>query len=313
MSIRELVALGTGSQVPTRERAHHATLLRWGATGLLLDPGEGTQRQCLLAGVAASAITAVFITHAHGDHCLGLPGVLQRRSLDAIRDPLEVHHPAEASPYLRRLRHASAYDDVTDVRLRPAVAGPIDAIGVGDLEVEAVALAHSIPTLGWRFTEPDGWTLLPERLDALGVHGADRERLSRDGRITVAGRTITREQAAVPRPGQRVAHVMDTGWCDGALEVADGVDLLVVEATFLEAERDVAEAAGHLTAAHAARLAVAAGARRAVLTHISPRYPGTEAHEAEARRAAPELDLVVVSDLDRVAVPPRVTAGARAR
>lgn len=305
MSDRELVILGTSSQVPTRERAHHGALLRWDGHGLLLDPGEGTQRQLTYAGIPASRITAVFITHAHGDHCLGLPGVIQRRNLDGIGRPLWVHHPAAATPYLTRLRHASAFQDTTDVRLRPTTAGTVPAEGVGELRVTARPLLHSIPTLGWRFDEPAGWQLQPERLAAHGVHGPDRARLRREGRIQIGGRTVELAEVGVERPGRSVAHVMDTGWCDGALELAAEVDLLVIEATFLASERAVAEAAGHLTAGQAAALAWEAGARRAVLTHLSPRYPGTAAHEAEARAAAPGLDLVVARDLDRIGLPAR--------
>ncbi|MEP6923654.1 MAG: MBL fold metallo-hydrolase, partial [Pyrinomonadaceae bacterium] len=84
MSIRKFVALGTASQVPTRERNHNGYFLRWDEHGFLFDPGEGTQRQMTLAGVSASEITKIFITHFHGDHCLGLPGVMQRLSLDRV-------------------------------------------------------------------------------------------------------------------------------------------------------------------------------------------------------------------------------------
>lgn len=305
MADREVIVLGTASQVPTRTRAHHAALLRFDGRGLLFDPGEGTQRQLLLAGIAASAIHAVFVSHAHGDHCLGLPGVLQRLSLDGITRPVEVHYPHQAQPYLERLRHASVYDDVTDVRLCPGRPGQIPTEGLGTLTVRAAALEHRIPTLGWRIEEPDGWRMLPERLEALGVHGPDRERLRREGAVRIGTRVVRREDVAVPRRGQRVAVVMDTGWCDAALELAADVDLLLVEATFLATEQALAETVGHLTAGQAAELGREAGARRVVLTHFSPRYPDLRGHLTEARAAAPGLDVVVARDLDRIPLPPR--------
>jgi ribonuclease Z len=117
--LRELVVLGTASQVPTRDRNHNGYLLRWDREGVLFDPGEGTQRQLTHAGVAVSTIRRVCITHAHGDHCLGLPGVLQRLSLDGIERPVDVHFPAEAATTIERLRSATPYEDVTPVRLRP--------------------------------------------------------------------------------------------------------------------------------------------------------------------------------------------------
>lgn len=303
MSERQLVVLGTASQVPTRDRAHHGALLLWDGWGILLDPGEGTQRQLTFAGVGASTIRRICITHAHGDHCLGLPGVLQRLSLDRATHRVDVHFPRAARPYVERLRHAAAYDDVTDVRLHAEDPGVVaDADG---LRVTAAALTHRIPTLGWRFDEPDGRTLLPDRLDAAGIRGPDRSRLQADGAITVGGRTIHLDEVSVPRPGQSVAVVMDTRWCDGAVTLAAGVDLLVIEATFLESEREVAAISGHLTAAQAARLGREAGARKVVLTHLSQRYPDPSGHLEEARREAPDLDLTVARDLDRFPLPAR--------
>lgn len=94
MSVRELVVLGTASQVPTRYRNHNGYLLRWDGAGLLFDPGEGTQRQMLLAGVSATDVTRICVTHFHGDHCLDLPGVIQRLSLDGVPHPVDAHYPA---------------------------------------------------------------------------------------------------------------------------------------------------------------------------------------------------------------------------
>jgi ribonuclease Z len=107
VSNRELVILGTASQAPTRSRNHNGYFLRWDDEGLLFDPGEGTQRQMLFAGVTASQITRICITHLHGDHCLGLPGVLARMSLDRVPHPVEVCYPAGSREVFGRLRHAN--------------------------------------------------------------------------------------------------------------------------------------------------------------------------------------------------------------
>ncbi len=129
MSHRELVVLGTASQAPTRSRNHNGYFLRWDGEGLLFDPGEGTQRQMLFAGVTASQITRVFITHFHGDHCLGLPGVLQRMALDQVPHVVEVCYPAESREVFGRLRQASLFRDRLQLRERPVdgagtIAGP---------------------------------------------------------------------------------------------------------------------------------------------------------------------------------------------
>ncbi|TVR23874.1 MAG: MBL fold metallo-hydrolase [Nitriliruptor sp.] len=298
MSGRELVVLGTASQVPTRERAHHGALLRFDGHGVLLDPGEGTQRQLSLAQIPASAIDRVCITHAHGDHCLGLPGVLQRMALDGVTKRVTVHHPHHATPYIDALCHASA--SATSANVRSAPTGPGVVSTDPPLEIHARELSHSIPTLGWRFVQPAGVRLLPEQLDALQIPHEARSELVDRGSIRHAGRTIRLEEVSVTRRPVSIAHIMDTRRCDGANELAADADLLLIEATFLESERDVAEESGHLTAAQAARIAADAGVHRAVLTHLSRRYPGTEGHLAEARRAAPTLDLHVASDLDLI-------------
>src|SRR3954452_1154237 len=119
MSARELVVLGTASQVPTRHRNQNGYLLRWDGDGFLFDPGEGTQRQLLLAGVASSGITRLCLTHFHGDHCLGVPGVVQRLSLDRAAHPVHAHFPDSGRPYFERLRHASVFHDVVDLREEP--------------------------------------------------------------------------------------------------------------------------------------------------------------------------------------------------
>lgn len=298
MSGRELIVLGTASQVPTRTRAHHAALLRFDGHGILLDPGEGTQRQLTMAGVRASGIDRICITHAHGDHCLGLPGILQRLSLDGVTHPVDVYYPSAAEPYVQRLRHASAYKDVADIRLHPTEPGPIS--DAPPLEIRAAALSHAIPTLGWRFEEPSGRSLDADLLTAAGVHGAARRELAAEGRIVVGGRTVHLGEVSHPKPRRSMAFVMDTRRCDGALELAERVDLLVIEATFLDDQRQLAEDAGHLTARQAVTLAADAGAARVVLTHVSQRYPDPAGHLAEAHDAAPELPVHVAADFDRI-------------
>ena len=161
MSNRELVVLGTASQAPTRSRNHNGYFLRWDDEGLLFDPGEGTQRQMLFAGVTASQITRICITHFHGDHCLGLPGVLARMSLDRVPHPVEVCYPAGSREVFGRLRHASLFRDVLDLRER-RVRGAEAVIGTSPFRLEARALSHSAPTVGYRLTEPDGRRMLPD-------------------------------------------------------------------------------------------------------------------------------------------------------
>src|SRR5436190_6652109 len=130
MSARQVVFLGTASQVPTRSRNHNALLLLWDDLGILFDPGEGTQRQMTLAGLSASQITHIAITHFHGDHCLGLAGIIQRLSLDGVAHPVEVIYPASGQVYFERLRRASSFYEVAQLVPRPVKAAEGELVEV---------------------------------------------------------------------------------------------------------------------------------------------------------------------------------------
>jgi ribonuclease Z len=301
MAQRELVVLGTAAQAPTRDRNHNGYLLRWDDEAILFDPGEGTQRQLILAGVTSPSITRICISHFHGDHCLGLPGVLLRLSLDRVEHGVDVYFPASGAPYFERLRHATVSDETVEVRAHP-LTGPAEAVAGPPFRLLALPLDHGPETLGWRLEEPDGRRMLPERLEAFGVRGPDVGTLRREGRLRVGGRGVTLDEVSEPRRGQAVAFVMDTRMCDAAIELARHADLLVCESTFLDDEQVLAESYQHLTARQAALLAREAGVRRLVLTHFSQRHRDEE-YLAEAAAVFP--DVVAAHDLACIAVPPR--------
>ncbi|MET8777715.1 ribonuclease Z [Nocardia sp. NPDC050713] len=304
MSQRELVVLGTASQVPTKHRNHNGYLLRWGAEGVLFDPGEGTQRQMAFAGLAAGDITRIAVTHFHGDHCLGLPGIVQRINLDRVAHPVDVYYPASGEVYFERLCNATAFYRTVELRARP-IAGP-GALPAPDAPfgIEAVPLSHPVEAFGYRLTEPSGHRMLPERLRARGVRGPDVGRLQREGSLVVDGVTVTVDEVSEPRPGQSFAFVMDTRLCAGVHQLASGVDVLVIEATFLDADAHLADEYGHLTAGQAARVAAEAGAHTLVLTHFSQRYRTLDGHRAEAEKYFTG-ELFIAEDLARIPFPPR--------
>ncbi|WP_190813885.1 ribonuclease Z [Saccharopolyspora pogona] len=304
MSNRELVVLGTASQAPTRSRNHNGYLLRWDGTGFLFDPGEGAQRQMIHAGVSAHDIDRICISHFHGDHCLGVPGVVQRLSLDRLRRPVHAHYPASGAGFFRNLRYASAFDEVVDLQERPIEwEGTIATGPFGRLE--AVRLDHRIETFGYRLVEPDSRRMVPERLAELGVRGAAIGKLEQEHTLRLdGGRLVTLEEVSEPRPGQRFGFVMDTRLCDGVFTVANGADLLVIESTFLDEDARLADEYRHLTAAQAARVAAECGVRCLVLTHFSQRYSDPQRFHDEAA-AVFDGPVVVAEDLQRVPVPRR--------
>lgn len=302
MSVRELVVLGTSSQVPTRYRNHNGYLLLWDGWGFLFDPGEGTQRQMIHAGVSVTSVTHILITHFHGDHCLGFASLVQRISLDRVPHEIEVHYPASGQVFIDRMRHASIFHDVARLGLRPISES--GRLWRGEsLELTSRPLDHTVETWGFRIQEADGVRMLEDELSARGVHGADVGRLQRDGQLEVDGQIVRLDEVSEPRPGQSMAFLMDTRPCAEAVELARDVDLLVCESTYLETEASDAAKNGHMTAAQAATIAKEANARQLVLTHFSQRYNDTEPFVREA--SSIHAEVVAARDGQRVPVPPR--------
>ncbi|KIG15667.1 Ribonuclease Z [Enhygromyxa salina] len=315
MSVRELVVLGTASQVPTRYRNHNGYLLRWDGEGFLFDPGEGTQRQLIHAGVSSTDITKICITHFHGDHCLGLAGISQLLSLDGCPHPVNVFFPASGEKFYHRLRRASIYHDRADVHGHPiteaAAATDLHEVWAGEvggkgLALSVLSLSHGVPTLGYRLEERSGWTLLPDKLAAAGLRGAVIKQLQRDGFVELEeGRRVNIQDVGKPRRGQVVAFVMDTRLCDNAFELARGADMLICESTYLEEDAARAKDHGHLTAKQAAQIAKQAGVRTLVLTHFSRRYERTAPFLAEAREVFTDGEVVAARDFDVLGLPKR--------
>jgi ribonuclease Z len=304
VSTRELVVLGTASQAPTRQRNHNGYLLRWDGLGLLFDPGEGVQRQMVHAGVSAHDVDRVCLTHFHGDHCLGVPGLVQRLSLDRVPQQVVAHYPASGAEYFARMRYAAPFHEVADLREEPVEReGTLATGSFGTLE--ARRLDHRIDAFGYRLVEPDGRRMLPAELSRLDISGPDVGVLQREGVLHHRGRRVLLDEVSEPRAGQRFAFVMDTRLCDGAFALAEGADLLVIESTFLDRDADLARDYGHLTAGQAARVAEESGVRRLVLTHFSGRYPDPRPFHDEAAEVFGG-DIVVAEDLMRVKVPARV-------
>ncbi|MCB5164796.1 ribonuclease Z [Streptomyces bambusae] len=300
MSVREFVVLGTASQVPTRHRNHNGYLLRWDGEGILFDPGEGTQRQMLRAGVAAHDIDRICITHFHGDHSLGLAGVIQRINLDRVPHPVTAHFPASGQQFYDRLRHATAYRETVVIDEAPVSADGVLAAGPS-YRLEARRLSHPVESFGYRLTEPDGRRILPELLAGYGISGPDVGRIQREGRLG----EVRLDQVSEVRRGQSFAFVMDTRLCEGVDALAEGCDMLVIESTFLDEDEHLATEHGHLTAGQAARVARDAGVRHLVLTHFSQRYTDPEAFERQARATSFDGELTVAQDLLRVPLPRR--------
>jgi ribonuclease Z len=246
------------------------------------------------------------MTHFHGDHCLGLAGVVQRLSLDRCNHPVHVYFPQSGRVFFERLCSASLYLPQAELiphPVAPQSGGIFELCRTSTYALKAHALDHSVPTIGFRLEEAPRLGFVPEKLDIAGVHGPRVGELERLGRIEAGGRTVRIEEVTVQRPGSVFAFVMDTKPCAGAEALAEDADLLVMEATYTSEQQDLAEFYFHSTAADAAKTALRAGARRLALTHFSQRYPDAVRHLAEAKQVFDNI--IVLNDLDRVDIPRR--------
>jgi ribonuclease Z len=297
----DLVFLGTSGSAPTARRAPSALLIRRGGERLLFDCGEGTQRQLLRSSVGLVDLREIFVTHFHADHYLGLPGMLKTFALRDRDLPLTVYGPPglrDLFDALRRIFGKLTYPvELVEVR-----AG--DALERDGYQLRVFPVSHGVSAVGYALVErsrPGRFDL--EAARTLGVpEGPQWGALQRGDSVTLAdGRTVTPDAVLGPaRPGRTVIYTGDTGPSDIVRVLAEGADVLVHEATFLEEESERARDTMHSTAQQAAELARDAGVRLLALTHVSPRYLGPEVVR-EAREIFPQT--VVPRDFDVVEVP----------
>lgn len=300
MSVRDIVILGCSSQQPTRFRNHGAYLVRWNDEGLLFDPGEGTQRQFIYADLAPTVVSRIFISHFHGDHCLGVGSMLMRLNLDKVTHPIHCYYPAGGKKNFDRLRYGCVYrENITVVEHPVKHAGLVE--DDGKFKIEAVFLEHGIENIGWRITEPDSIKFHAEELRRFGIAGPDVRKIEKNKTIEINGRIVRLEEVSHVRTGDALAYVVDTRYCKQAVEIARGAKTLICESTYLEEDRDKAEEYMHMTARQAAQLAKEAGVQQLIITHFSARYRETEDLGREAREVFPNT--VVAEDLKRFPFP----------
>lgn len=300
MSTRDLTILGCSSQQPTRFRNHGAYLLRWNEEGLLFDPGEGTQRQFIFADIAPPTVTRIFISHFHGDHCLGLGSMLMRLNLDKISHPIHCYYPASGKRYFDRLRYCCIYRENIEV-----IEHPVKQAGLveddGKFRIEAAFLDHGVENVGWRISEPDAVKFHKEELKRLGIDGPEVRRLEKEKSITIGGRNVSLEEVSHLRKGDAFAYIVDTRPCVAASQLANGAKMLLCESTYLDEERALAQEYRHMTAKQAAELARDANVQILILTHFSARYRDPEDLGREARAIFPNT--FVAEDMKKFPFP----------
>jgi ribonuclease Z len=295
--------LGTSAAVPSVDRNVAALAIQREGETLLFDCGEGTQRQMMRYGVSF-AFRDIFFTHYHADHMLGVTGLLRTLGLQDRTAPVTLYGPRGAQRILSQAVGLGIERNRFDVEIVEVAAG--QTLNRGDYDIVAFETDHRADTIGYALVEHVRLGRFdPDRARDLGIpEGPLWGRIHKGETIELPdGRRIEPAQlVGEPRRGRKLVYTGDTRPCGTVVEAAAGADLLVHEATFGEDERARAVETGHSTAAQAAEVARQAGARRLVLTHISPRYT-RDAPEllAEAKAVFPET--IVARDGLTVEVP----------
>ncbi|MBM3198906.1 MAG: ribonuclease Z [Chlamydiae bacterium] len=302
MSVRDLTILGCSSQQPTRYRNHGAYLVRWNGEGFLFDPGEGTQRQFIFANIAPTCVTRIFISHFHGDHCLGLGSMLMRLNLDKVQHPIHCYYPASGAEYFRRLRYGAIYHEMIQV-----IEHPVGEEGVvveeEGFSIEAYFLHHGVDNLGWRIKEADFRKFDSKLLRSCGVVGPAVRELEQAGLLRIGERIVHLDDVSVVKQGDVFAIAIDTLPCDNLLRIARKARLFLCESTYLDQHRDLARQHYHLTAKQAALIAKEAEAEELVLTHFSARYQDVQELVQEAQLVFPKT--IGAEDLKQIPFPRR--------
>lgn len=288
-----IIPLGTASALPANDRHLSALALKRKGRVLLFDCGEGTQYRLLDAGLKRTRVDAVFVTHLHGDHCYGLPGLLETLALQQRTEPVTLVVPAGGREMLEvlsahgRFRSSEALPFPLEISEVEEDLAQATVYETDEVEVRARPLEHSTFTMGFRFEErPRPGRFDPQRARALGVpEGPAFGRLQDGHPVTVEeGTTVHPEQVlGPPRPGISVAYVTDTRPCPAGRALAADADVLYHDATFTDRLHDRALETKHSTAREAAEVARAAEVNRLLLGHVSARYPELTPLEEEAR------------------------------
>jgi ribonuclease Z len=273
----EITFLGTSASAPSIHRGLSAQVIKHDEYRFMIDCGEGTQRQILKSGLGFKRLNRVLITHGHLDHILGLGGLLSTFMRWEAIEEIEIFGGRRALARIKDLLYGvvlRGIDPPVDLHFReisPGVIFEIDAFSV-----TAFPVTHrGADCFGYRFDEKPRRPFIPEKAEALEIPpGPWRRDLVAGKQITLPdGRVIKPDQVLGPeRPGTSIVHVGDAGRVDNLLQYVGDADALVIEATYLESDADMAKRFGHLTAYQAARLAFEAGAKHLILTHISRRY-----------------------------------------
>ncbi len=280
----EVLFLGTGAMVPTRERNHSGYLVLHNEETILIDCGEGTQRQLRFAGISATKITRILITHWHGDHVLGLPGLLQSMMANDYHGTIEIYCPDGTGQFFDRMWHSFALQK-GDMQIKIHEIKERNFLNTADLSFEAMPMKHSVKCYAYSIKQEDKRKI---NVDYLKQFGLTRDPILKDlqqGKdIKWKGHAIKASDATFLRKGKKLALVTDTIVNDNIIDIAKDSDLFICESTYAKDMEEKAAGHMHMTSVQAAEMAKKANAKRLMLTHFSQRYKSVLGFKKDASK-----------------------------
>jgi len=280
--------LGTGCMVPTKERNHLSVAFEKDGSIFLFDCGEGTQNQIKKMKLPIGKLKKIFISHWHGDHVLGLPGLIQTLSNTDGVEKIEVYGPKDSKKYMESVLNCSIFESkipIETFEFDPKDNELMTIIDNAKFSIKCAKLNHSVPCIGYRFEEKDTLNVDKEKAKKLGLDNNPLlARVKMGLSIEFKGKTIKPEDISYIKEGLKVAFVFDTRPCQGVNLIAKNVDYLTMEATYVfEKHGHKAEEYDHMSAKETAEIARENNVRDLIITHFSQRYKDTQEIIEEAK------------------------------
>lgn len=269
--------------VPTRERNQSGVLISYKNEGILIDCGEGIQRQLKIVGVKLTKITKILISHLHGDHVLGIPGLIQSMSAAGYEKTLQIYGPIGTKKFMRRLFEVFIFNQKINIEVNEIKKGKF--FENDDFILEAGPLKHNVDTLGYSLIEKYRRKINLKFIKKLKIPYGPLLGKFQDGKSIVwKGEKVDVDEATYKLKGKKVTIISDTVPCKGADLLAKNSDLLICEATYTSDLENKGKEYGHMTAKQAAELANRSSVKKLVLTHFSARYKDSEELRKDAKR-----------------------------
>ena len=265
----ELVFLGTSDAIPSKERNHTSLLLSYKNENILVDCGEGTQRQLRIAGINPCKITRLLITHWHGDHVLGIPGLLQTLSFSDYNKTFFIYGPKGTKEFVNQILKTFAFQQNFKIEVQE-VSGKF--FETEDFYLEAEKMTHGVPCNAYNFVKKSLLRIDKKKLEKTKLSGPVITKLKEGKNITFNGKKFLAKNLTYKEEGKKISFVFDTSFNDKIIPFVKNSDLLICESTFGDELEDKAEEYKHLNASKSAEIAKKSNSKKLILTHISQRY-----------------------------------------